>query len=191
MDNVEIEIQVKIENSNPLLEFLNKNGKFKYETHQIDEYFIPAHRDFIAVRPINEWLRLRDSSGKLSINYKNWHRDENGKSIYCDEYELSIEDINRMKRIMQALNFKSVTIVDKTRKSWDYKDYEVSMDSIKELGDFVEIEYKGDDKNADPKKITAGMIKFLKDVGCGKIEQNHVGYPFQLLFPDEVKFEEQ
>jgi len=51
MENTEIEIQVKIENSQPLLEFLEKKGEFKSEKHQIDEYFSPAHRDFVAVRP--------------------------------------------------------------------------------------------------------------------------------------------
>jgi len=35
------------------------------------------------------------------------------------------------------------------------------------------------------------MIKFLKNIGCGKIKRNYVGYPFQLLFPSEVKLEEQ
>jgi len=191
MENIEIEIQVKIEKSQQLVEFLNKNAKFKFEDHQIDEYFTPSHRDFTSVRPVDEWLRLRDSSGKIFITYKNWHRDENGKSTYCDEYELSIEDIGRMKKIFQALNFKNVAVVDKTRKSWDYENFEISMDSIKGLGDFVEVEYKGSGENIDPKKIVSEMIKFLKGIGCGKIERNHVGYPFQLLFPNEVKFEEQ
>jgi len=35
------------------------------------------------------------------------------------------------------------------------------------------------------------MVNFLKSIGCGKIERNYVGYLFQLLFPEEVKFEEQ
>ncbi|GAI26198.1 unnamed protein product, partial [marine sediment metagenome] len=58
MNDIEIEIQVKIENSKPLIEFLEKNADFRSENHQIDEYFSPAHRDFIGVRPVKEWLRL-------------------------------------------------------------------------------------------------------------------------------------
>jgi len=26
-------------------------------------------------------------------------------------------------------------------------------------------------------------------LGCGEIKRNYVGYPFQLLFPDEVKYD--
>lgn len=191
MKNVEIEIQVNIENSKPLIGFLEKNGEFKGENHQVDEYFSPAHRNFIEVRPINEWLRLRDSNGKYSINYKNWHREKDGKSYHCDEYETPIEGLTPLKNILNILNFKSLVKVDKIRKIWTYKDYEISVDSVKGLGDFVEIEYIGKNEKANPKEITEEMIKFLKNTGCRKIKRNYLGYPFLLLFPEEAKFEEQ
>lgn len=191
MNDVEIEIQVNIENSKPLVEFLKKSGEFKSEEHQIDEYFSPAHRNFIEVRPTKEWLRLRDSDGKYSINYKNWLYNEDGKSYHCDEYETKIEDLTQLKKILDVLDFKPLVKVDKIRKIWTYKDYEIAADSVKRLGDFVEIEYIGKDEKIDPKKVTEEMVNFLKSVGCGKIKRNYVGYPFQLLFPSEVKFEEQ
>ena len=62
----EIEIQVRIENSKPLLELLKAEGKFLYAKRQVDEYFTPPDRDFTAVRPVKEWLRLRDAEGKWS-----------------------------------------------------------------------------------------------------------------------------
>jgi len=190
MKNIEIEIQVSIENNKPLFDFLAKNAHYKSERRQIDEYFSPAHRNFLELRPLKEWLRLRNSGGNYSINYKNWHFDENGKSSYCDEYETKIEDINKIRKIFNVLNFKQVVLVDKLRKAWVYKDYEVSIDSVKNLGDFVEIEYIGNNENADAKMITGEMINFLKDIGCGKIKRNYVGYPFQLMFPNEVKYED-
>jgi len=79
-NSIEVEIQVQVENTGKLLAFLKKEGRFLGEKHQIDKYFTPAHRDFTKVRPINEWLRLRDSSGKFYINYKNWHREKDGRS---------------------------------------------------------------------------------------------------------------
>ncbi len=191
MKDIEIEIQVNIENSKPLIDFLEKNADFQKESHQIDEYFLPPHRDFIGIRPVNEWLRLRDSDGKYSINYKNWHRDKDGRSHYCDEYETKLEDLTQLRKILDTLNFKPLVKVDKIRKIWTYKDYEIAIDSVKGLGDFVEIEYIGKEEKVDSKKITEEMVGFLKDVGCGKIKRNYVGYPFQLLFPEEIKFEEQ
>jgi adenylate cyclase class 2 len=190
MNNIEIEIKVNIEKSNPLIDFLEKNAKFKSKNHQIDEYFSPAHRDFTSVRPVNEWLRLRDSEGKYSINYKNWYRDQKGRTSYCDEYETEIGDLNKFKKILNVLNFKPLTKVDKSRKTWVYKDYEIDIDSVKKLGDFVEIEYIGKDEKVNPEEITEKMINLLKKIGCGKIKRDYVGYPFRLLFPKEEKFEE-
>lgn len=189
--NVEIEIQLNIEKPKPLIDFLKANGDFLSEKHQVDEYFSPPHRDFLGVRPVAEWLRLRDANGKYSINYKNWHFDENGRSYYCDEFESKIESIDLVRKILTALNFKSIVVVDKLRKIWAYKEYEVAIDSVRGLGDFVEIEYIGKDEKVDPEKITEEMINFLKKVDCGKITRNFVGYPFLLLFPEEVKFEIQ
>ncbi len=187
---IEVEIQVQIENTKKLLAFLKRNGKFLGEKHQVDKYFIPAHRDFTKMRPVNEWLRLRDSSGKFSINYKNWHREKDGRSHFCDEYESVVENFEQLENIFKAINIKPLVIVDKLRKIWLYKDFEIAIDSVKGLGDFVEIEYKGTNIKERPSEITAQMITFLKNQGCGKILRNYVGYPFRLLFPKEVVLEE-
>ena len=189
--NIEIEIQVNVENSKPLIEFLEKDGVFPIEKRQVDEYFSPVLKDFLATRPVAEWLRLRDADGKYSINYKNWHFDKNGKSHYCDEFETKLESVEQAKKIFSALNFKSIVVIDKLRKVWTYKDYEVAVDSVKTLGYFVEVEYIGKDEKVNPGKVTGEMVDFLKKVGCGKITRNYVGYPFLMLFPNEVEYEVQ
>lgn len=191
MENLEIEIQANIENVIPLSEFLENKGAFKYENHQIDEYFTPAHRDFVETHPVKEWLRLRNSDGKYSLNYKNWYYDENGKSMsYCEEREIKIDDIFKLKDILDFLNFKSLVVVDKIRKVRKFKDYEIAVDKVEDLGDFVEIEYIGSANGAEPTQIIAEMKAFLKNLNCGKIILNTVGYPYQLLFPSKVKYEE-
>lgn len=188
--SIEVEIQVQVENTKKLLAFLKKNGEFLGEKRQVDKYFTLAHRDFTKVRPINEWLRLRDSTGKFSINYKNWHREKDGRSHYCDEYESTVENMVQLENIFEAIDTKPLVIVNKLRKMWLYDDLEIAIDSVKGLGDFIEIEYKGKNSKKNPSEITARMITFLKDQGCGKILRNYVGYPFRLMFPDEVKLEE-
>ena len=138
MEDVEIELQMSVEFVKPLLNFLEKNGSFQYETHQIDEYFSPPHRDFLAVRPVKEWLRLRNADGKHSVNYKNWHYEADGTtSYYCDEYETKVENLDKIKKIFEALNFKPLVVVNKIRKIWMYKDFEISLDAVRGLGDLL------------------------------------------------------
>lgn len=187
--DIEIEIQVQVQKIKELVAFLKKNAEFVGEFRQIDSYFTPVHKDFTKTRPIKEWLRLRESSGKYSINYKNWHYGKDGRSHFADEYETLIGDIDQFNKIFKALNLKKITVVDKKRKIWLYKNYEIALDSIKGLGNFVEIEYKGKIVNKKPHDITKDMIEFLNKFNVGEISRNFVGYPFQLMFPDEVEFE--
>jgi adenylate cyclase class 2 len=187
----EIEVRVRIENSENLFLFLQEKAEFTGEKHQTDKYFVPAHKNFTEVRPVKEWLRLRDSSGKYSVNYKNWHFDEDGKSHYCDEYETPVENIEQMEKILAALDMKKIVVVEKVRKTYMYQNYEIAIDMVTGLGDYVEIEYKGEVKDQKPAEVANGMIEFLKKIDCGKIQRDYVGYPFQILFPSEIVSEEQ
>ena len=134
----------------------------------------------MAVKPVEEWLRLRTSGKNYGITYKNWHYDDQGISHYCDEYETEVADLDQMRRIFAALDMKPLITVEKTRRRWRYKNYEVSLDRVTSLGDFVEVEYKADKVPADPAHITAEMIIWLREIGVGKIERSLLGYPFSV-----------
>ncbi len=187
-DNIEIEIQVNVEKSKPLLDFLKKNAKFQDEKRQMDEYFTPAHKNYVETRPVKEWLRLRDADGKYFITYKNWHYTEKGEGTHADEYETEVKDIKAARKILDSLDCKPIVKVDKIRKTWIYEDFEIAMDSVKGLDDSVEIEYCGSMKGVDPRAKKKEMIAFLKEIGCGKLRGNHGGYAFLLLFPEEAEY---
>jgi len=190
MKDIEVEIQVEAENIQPLIELMEKSGKFLFEEHQIDQYYTPLHRDFRNKKPIEEWLRLRNSDGKYSVTYKNWHRDKNKKAVHCDEYETTLGDIDQLEKILKILNFTTVVKVDKSRKAYMYKEYEIALDKVKNLGNFIEIEYKSK-KIKDPSLIAQEMISFLKSLKLGKISKNSVGYAYKLLYPEDDHLEEE
>lgn len=121
-NNIEIEIQAKLERVKPLLAFLKRKGKFVAEKRQIDRYFSPKDKDkdFLKARPVDQWLRLRDADGDWSINYKNWHHGKDGRSYFSDEYETEIGNIEQGEKIFKALKFRPIAIVDKARKIWSY-----------------------------------------------------------------------
>src|SRR4051812_9453542 len=98
---MEIELKVTLENIAPLLSLLERKGTFSYEDHQVDEYYIPAHRNFIAEKPIKEWLRLRNSNGTFYVTYKKRYYNADGTSNYADELETEIKDLETMKKIFQ------------------------------------------------------------------------------------------
>ncbi|MFA5954363.1 MAG: class IV adenylate cyclase [Patescibacteria group bacterium] len=189
MKDAEIEIQVQIEDETPLRNFLKTSGRYVGELRQVDEYFTPPHKDFLAERPVSEWLRLRDENGKAKVTYKFVHFKESGESHFRDEYETAVSDIQTLRSIFQALGFRSIVTVDKERQVYVYKDYEVVFDEVVGLGKFTEVEYKGESSVDDPQRVTDEMIAFLKEVGCVTMKRNYQGYPFLLLFPKEAVFE--
>ncbi|MBM2820381.1 MAG: hypothetical protein HW405_141 [Candidatus Berkelbacteria bacterium] len=189
MKDTEVEIQVKIAKVEPLLKLLEKEGKFLYEEKQIDQYFTPTHRDFKAKKPIEEWLRLRNSNGKYSITYKNWYRSKDKKTHHCDEYESNLEKIDQLEKIFNVLNFKTVVKVEKTRRAYLFKEYEIAIDKVRGLGDFVELEYKSKIQKK-PGVITTEMVEFLKSLNLGKISRNYVGYAYKCLYPNDDHLEE-
>lgn len=188
MQDVEIEIKVRGEGVDELKAHLKKHGSPKYESYQKDEYFSPAHRDFAAIRPVKEWLRIRTTNNGCSINYKNWHYDADGVADHCDEYESPVTDVDQVQKIFQALNMVPVVTVEKQRQAWSLGDYEVVIDDVTDLGQFVEVEFTGDTSGVDPKEIASQMLDMLKQAGMSKMQKNYQGYAFMLMNPDEVKF---
>lgn len=189
MKDTEIEIQVRVDSVTNLIAFLKQNAKHLHSTYQIDEYYTPKHRNFTSPRPIKEWLRLRCAENENSITYKNWIYDKSGRSWHCDEYETKIENLDQIKKMFRAINFKLLIKVNKKREIWKYKAFEISIDKVKGLGKFIEIEYKGKSQKKIS-EIVHDMITFLKEQKCGKLYRNNGGYPFMLMFPKEVEFEE-
>lgn len=188
--DLEIEIKVKVENINSLLQFLEKEAKFTGQNRQLDIYYSPKDKSFLLEKPVKEWLRLRTEGGKYFITYKKINIEKDGRSHSKDEYESEVTDLTQMEKIFKALNLQEIVKVDKTRKTYAYNDYEIAIDNVDGLGDFVEIEFKGKEISESSAEITTKMVEFLKGLGVGKITRNYSGYPFQMLFPDEIKVEE-
>ena len=171
---IEVEIKLPLLNEKEVLQKLKNIARFKYEARQIDEYFNAPHRDFTIQPRIYEWLRLRNNDGKYSFNYKNYSYE-----IYCDEYETEISSEEHLRLILQAMNFKSLVIVDKYRKAYELEDVEISIDFVKELGEYIEIEYKG--SKQDIKSIRKYLFDILDRIGAKTGALDKRGYPYELL----------
>ncbi|MFO0703257.1 MAG: class IV adenylate cyclase [Patescibacteria group bacterium] len=190
--DIEIEIQVKLDGVAKLIKHLKKNAIFVSSNWQKDVYFSPIDRSksYINKYPVDEWLRVRYEKNKMSITYKNFHRDSSNFSKYCDEYNSDVSDGRSLEKIFEAMGFEKIITVEKNRTSYMDGEYEVSIDKIKGLGDFVEVEYKGKNTKKSTFKIKEEMANYLKNIGCTKIMINNGGYPFMILFPEKVETKE-
>jgi len=180
MENIEIELKFPLLNTQDFIKKLNSIAhSLKEGDHQKDIYYTPLHRNFLDKKPVSEWLRLRESNKGISLNYKKWHNENGNKTVSCDEFETKIENVKALKRIFENLNFKEIIIVEKTRSTWTYKNTEIAIDKVKELGNFIEIEAKGNFTNIEEAK--KHLYGILKEVGAEVGEQDFQGYPYMIL----------
>lgn len=145
MQYVEVEKKFALPNPEALKAKLDALGAKPSEpTRQIDEYYNASHRDFLAPQAISEWLRIRTESRGASINYKRWHPIDGLVKTHADEYESGVVDVEAVRRLLEAMDFRPLITVDKTREEWVLPDVEVVFDHVVDAGSFVEIEFKGD-----------------------------------------------
>lgn len=179
--NTEIEIRIRIKDPSKLRELLKKSGKKLNIFHQTDYYFDPPDRSFIFIdqqgfKDATEWLRVRLAKKGDSICYKNWHRDKKGHSLYAEEIETPISNGKLFIDLLKKLGFKMISVIKKSRESWELNEFEIDFDKVERLGYFIEIEYKGEIKNLS--KGRKKIIDFLQTVELKDWEIIDRGYPW-------------
>lgn len=185
--NIEVEIKVKVDNLSEIKEKVSKMGKLVKVIKQIDDYYIPAHRDFFARKPHTvEWLRIRTNPGKIVLEYmRSINPKEDGDHDYAEEYETEILDKSETEKILGFLDFKKVVTIEKDREYWMCGKMEVALDTVKDLGTYVEAEAKGDFK--DEAEAKTECIKFLENLGIKDVENNFIKLGYPDLFLEKFK----
>ena len=115
--NVEVEIKIKVDNFEEVKAKVASLGKLIKSIKQVDDYYVPYHRDFLAQKPQpTEWLRIRTNPDKVIFEYdKAINMQASGDYDYAEEYETVVSDADELRKILGFLDFKKVVTVDKQR----------------------------------------------------------------------------
>ena len=142
--NKEIEIQVKIKRAAAAEREIIKFGIFVKERNQQYQYYVLPQRDFFKEEPPFEYLRIRREEGKNHLNYSFLHFKDDGWLDCTDEYETIVESPEIVEQIFGKIGLIPKVKVIKNRKYFKCEDFEVTLDKIEGLGDFMEVEAKKD-----------------------------------------------
>ncbi|MEH1016540.1 CYTH domain-containing protein [Micromonospora sp. CPCC 206060] len=82
----------------------------------------------------------------------------------------------------EALDFRPLVTVDKTREAWTLPDVEIVFDHVVDAGDFVEFEFKGE--AADVGDATDRLVGFIDSLDAELGQPVDKGYPHLLLGRD-------
>jgi adenylate cyclase class 2 len=120
--------------------------------HQYDVYFRHPSRDF---QQTHEAFRIRRYDDDVFITYKGPVLDKATKTRR--EIEIAVgrrpEDFGRMRELLAMLGFEPVRPVEKTRAlfhlAWEGRELELAVDSIDDLGTYLEIEALVEENDRD------------------------------------------
>lgn len=161
---IEVEVKAKIDNFNTVKSKLKDLGYNKTDfEHQEDIYFNAPHKDF---RITDEALRIRKVSKNNEnfdlITYKGAKIDKSSKTR--EEIELAVEDSEKIYNIFERLDFKATATVIKDREIYESGNLIISLDDVKGLDPYMEIEISLDDGSSFDDAL-AKIFETFKDLG--------------------------
>ncbi len=174
----EIEILVEVYDDIKKIKEIFKKFQYVGLKKTVDEYYYDPLRD--TLKPdktggLNHCLRLRTKNDEYSITYKDDVFD-NGKWLYSDEYETKVESITMVKNIFDRLGLVKFMEIDNDKETYIFKDYEIVIENVKDLGLFMEVEYCTNE-DVDVKEIKNKIQDFINSLGINVSEELNMGKP--------------
>ena len=146
---VEIEAKIKVDSLPEIERKLTELGAdFQAEQLQTDYFFDDTNATLTTT---DQCLRLRQQlvagSEKYFLTYKGAKEKNNFKKR--QEIEIEIVDAESTRKLLSALGYEKVLVVEKKRRLWQLSSCAVALDQLPLLGDFVEIEGPNNEEIAD------------------------------------------
>lgn len=169
----EIEVKAKVRDESQVLASLANLGcSLSSPVRQDDTIFIRQDLAVETLPPDRIILRLRVQGDAAIFTLKKHGRNE------LDSYEKAVvvSDASNMRTMIELLGYKEVSLlhVVKTRQQCHYKDMEICLDTVDELGTFIEVE-KLTDEGATA-VIQEELWQFLETLGILSEDRVTQGY---------------
>ena len=163
---IEIEQKFYCNNHDKLLQTIQNNGLSKCsERYESDEYFTDINSVYIKNRTC---LRIRNVNNEyLELTFKGKSKElTNNYAKIENNINLKISNYDSVVGLLYSLGYFSYSIVKKERivytKKEDDLEYNVMIDKIENLGDFVEFELLYYDSEKDIAYLQGKLNEFVK-----------------------------
>ncbi len=142
---------------------------------QADTYYSAPYRDFAKT---DEALRIRVQDDKYFLTYKGPKMDTVSKTR--KEYEVEVNDVNCIGDILSSLGFTPVATIVKKRKKYRLGNFIISLDEVRNLGDFMEIEVCLRDSKSHEEKVES-IFRLFEKLGIKRDESIRKSYLEMIL----------
>lgn len=131
-----------------------------------------------------ECLRIRTTTEKSELTYKPATTKEmkKNKKFWKKEVDVDItEQVEKINELLQDLEYKKLITVVKWRKKYKIHGVEITVDFIKKLGYFIELELKSNDEVSALQMLDSYAAKF------GLSEDDIINKPYRDLLMETKK----
>lgn len=161
---IEVEVKASVKDFESIQKKLAEIGAVKIKMeHQKDVYFNAPHRDFAET---DEALRIREVPEKgyirFILTYKGAKMDDISKTR--KEIEVDVLEAKNMALILENLGFRRAATVKKDRDIYHMDDFIITLDTVYDVGTFVEIEKEAHEGD-DTKKSLEDIFKIYSRLG--------------------------
>ncbi len=172
----EIEVKAKVSNLQAVEEKLLERGCiFSEPLIQKDITFANVDdKEYDSLVAGLNILRIRNQNGKYIFTVKQTGIND----LDCLERETEISDPHEMEQALILMGFHEAVRINKVRRKTNLDGYEICLDQVENLGNFVEVEKIT--KNEDPEKVQAELFEFLKQFGVTEGDRVMDGYDTQI-----------
>lgn len=168
----EIEVKARLKNPDAVRQTLLSRGCVLSEpVSQHDTVFVGPGVSYDEARPGDIFLRVRETPKGATFTMKQTIANE----LDCNEAETGITDSEAMKQALATMGYKHTVTVRKTRQTCTCEGYTICLDTVEQLGDFIEVE-KLVDGNADGDAVQAELVTFLGTLGVSEADRVLNGY---------------
>ena len=146
---------------------------------EIDEYFTDINSEYIKNRTC---LRIRKSDvSQMEITFKGKSRDfSNTFSKLESNFKIDNNNYDNLINLFSAIGYYSYTIVNKKRSTYKIEEesftYSVMIDTIDELGGFVEFEILSKTNEYDEDMLKGKLNKFVELFSSINLEEANLPY---------------
>lgn len=145
---VELKYRITDGNINDRLRILK--GVFLNREDQVDTYLNGINRNFIET---DEALRVRviNNGKKAEVTYKGTIIGTQSKTR--EEINVGITDPEELIALFEKIGFHKSVILHKVRENWSVGKYNIAVDKVDKLGNFIELETFTKEQDCIPAKI--------------------------------------
>ena len=163
METLEIEIKAYCDDHALVAdELIGMGAQYVGKVTERDMYLNHPARDF---KKTDEALRIRQSDGMAILTYKGPRIGSISKTRI--EQEVHVSDYSSLLAVLEYLGFSKAGAVVKVRQKYNLNDIEISLDTVEDLGTFVELEKMGVDHEAVEKEL----FRLAGELGLNRFER--------------------